>query len=108
MSKTKQVYQCFTCSEFITFHGPYAPYKARYNADGSLHLCKADDKLAYEKYHASHKRVSGENFWKWKREIYDVQRWKQSSEYYNELLEQRRKAVEDEQKQEESITTRAI
>lgn len=98
MSKTKQVYQCFTCSEFITFHGPYAPYKARYNADGSLHLCKADDKLAYEKYRASHTHVSGENFWKWKREIYDVQRWKQSSEYYNELLEQRRKAVEDEQK----------
>jgi hypothetical protein len=95
MSKTKQVYQCFTCSEFITFHGPYAPYKARYNADGSLHLCKADDKLAYEKYRASHTHVSGENFWKWKREIYDVQRWKQSSEYYKELLEQRRKAVED-------------
>jgi hypothetical protein len=34
-------------------------------------------------------RLTGEDFWKWKREIYDVQRWTQSRDYYNELKEQR-------------------
>jgi len=46
MSKTRQAYFCYTCSEEITFHGT----RIRYNLDGSLHLCRPDDKLAYEKY----------------------------------------------------------
>ena len=73
------------------FHGT----RIRYNLDGSLHLCKPEDKLAYEKYHEYIRhdktgwRLTGEDFWKWKREIYDVQRWTQSRDYYNELKEQR-------------------
>src|SRR5215469_10995463 len=91
MSKTRQAYFCYTCSEEITFHGT----RIRYNLDGSLHLCKPDDKLAYEKYRdyirhdKTEWRLTGEDFWKWKREIYDVQRWTQSRDYYNELKEQR-------------------
>ena len=91
MSKTRQAYFCYTCSEEDTFRGT----RIRYNLDGSLHLCKPDDKLAYEKYHEYIRRdktgwcLTGEDFWKWKREIYDVQRWTQSRDYYNELKEQR-------------------
>ena len=91
MSKTRQAYFCYTCSEEDTFRGT----RIRYNLDGSLHLCKPDDKLAYEKYREYIRRdktgwcLTGEDFWKWKREIYDVQRWTQSRDYYNELKEQR-------------------
>jgi hypothetical protein len=93
MSTARKVYSCYTCNEEITFHGT----RIRYNLDGSLHLCKPEDKLAYEKYHEyiRHEdfltgwRLTGEDFWKWKREIYDVQRWTQSRDYYNELKEQR-------------------
>ena len=46
MYKTRQAYFCYTCSEEVTFRGT----RIRYNLDGSLHLCKADDKVAYEKY----------------------------------------------------------
>jgi hypothetical protein len=91
MSKTRQAYFCYTCSEEVYFRGT----RVRYNLDGSLHVCKPDDKLAYEKYHEYIRhdktgwRLTGEDFWKWKREIYDVQRWTQSRDYYNELKEQR-------------------
>lgn len=91
MSKTRQAYFCYTCSEEVTFRGT----RIRYNLDVSLHLCKPDDKLAYEKYREyirhdkTGRRLNGEDFWKWKREIYDVQRWTQSCDYYNELKEQR-------------------
>jgi chemotaxis protein histidine kinase CheA len=91
MAETRNAYFCFTCSEEVTFHGT----RIRYNLDGSLHLCKPDDKLAYERYYKYIRhdktgwRLSGEHFWKWKREIYDVQRWTQSRDYYNELKEQR-------------------
>jgi DnaJ domain len=90
-SKTRGAYFCYTCSEEVTFRGT----RIRYNLDGSLHLCKADDKLAYEKYHEYICRdktgccFTGEDFWKWKQEIYDLQRWTQSRKYYNELKEQR-------------------
>jgi DnaJ domain len=93
MSKTRQTYFCYTCSEEVTFRGT----RIRYNLDGSLHLCKADDKLAYEKYREYTRRdktgwrLNGEEFWKWKLEIYDVQRWTQSRDYYNELKEQRKR-----------------
>jgi hypothetical protein len=46
MSKTRPAYFCYTCSEEVTFRGT----RIRYNLGGSLHLCKADDKIAYEKY----------------------------------------------------------
>ncbi|MFZ0512669.1 MAG: hypothetical protein WAM14_13765 [Candidatus Nitrosopolaris sp.] len=90
MSKTRQAYFCYTCSEEVTFRGT----RIRYNLDVSLHLCKPDDKLAYEKYRKytydnTGWRLTGEDFWKWKLEIYDVQRWTQSRDYYNELKEQR-------------------
>ncbi len=91
MPKTRNAYFCYTCSEEVTFRGT----RIRYNLDGSLHLCKPDDKLAYEKYEhilihdKTGWRLTGEDFWKWKREIYDVQRWTQSRDYYNELKEQR-------------------
>jgi hypothetical protein len=93
MSETRNAYFCYTCSEGVTFRGT----RIRYNLDGSLHLCKPEDKLAYEKYHEYIRRedfwtgwrLTGEDFWKWKREIYDVQRWTQSRDYYNELKEQR-------------------
>jgi hypothetical protein len=90
MSKTRGGYFCYTCSEEVTFHGT----RIRYNLDGTIYLCKADDKLAYDKYHEYIRhfkiwRLTGEDFWKWKREIYDVQRWTQSRDYYNELKEQR-------------------
>jgi hypothetical protein len=83
-------YFCYTCSEEVTFRGT----RIRYNLDSSLHLCKPDDKLAYENYREYIRcdktgwRLTGEDFWKWKREIYDVQRWTQSRDYYNELKEQ--------------------
>jgi hypothetical protein len=90
MSETRKAYFCYTCSEEVIFRGTHV----RYNLDGSLDLCKPDDKLAYEKYHEYIRhvktwRLTGEDFWKWKREIYDVQRWEQSRDYYNELKEQR-------------------
>ena len=91
MPKTRQAYFCYTCSEEVTFRGTHI----RYNLDGSLHLCKPDDKLAYGKYREYIRldktgwRLTGEDFWKWKREIYDVQRWAQSRDYYNELKEKR-------------------
>ncbi|MGB8935837.1 MAG: hypothetical protein WCC17_12100 [Candidatus Nitrosopolaris sp.] len=91
ISETRQAYFCYTCSEEVTFRGT----RIRYNLDGSLHLCKPEDKLAYEKYREYIRRdktgwrLTGEDFWKWKREIYDVQRWTQSRDYYNELKEQR-------------------
>jgi chemotaxis protein histidine kinase CheA len=90
MSKTRPAYFCYTCSEEVTFRGT----RIRYNLDGSLHLCNADDKVAYEKYRKytydnTGWRLTGEDFWKWKRDIYDVQRWTQSRDFYNELKEQR-------------------
>jgi hypothetical protein len=84
-------YFCYTCSEEVTFRGT----RIRYNFDGSLHLCKPDDKLVYEKYceYIHHDktgwRLTGEDFWKWKHEIYDVHLRTQSRDYYNELKEQR-------------------
>jgi hypothetical protein len=103
MSKTRQAYFCYTCSEEVTFCGT----RIRYNLDGSLHLCKVEDKLAYEKYREytlhdnSGWRLTGEDFWKWKREVYGVQRWTQSHDYYNELKEQR------EQEQKRAAETEA-
>ena len=76
MSTTRKAYSCYTCSEEVTFRGT----RVRYNLDGNLHLCKPDDKLAYEIYseYIRHDntgwRLTGEDFWKWKREIYDVKR----------------------------------
>src|ERR1700739_553540 len=72
MSNTRQAYSCYTCSEEVTFRGTHV----RYNLDGSLHLCKPKDKLAYEKYRKyicdnTEWCLTGEDFWKWKREIYD-------------------------------------
>jgi len=65
-----------------------------------LHLCKPEDTVAYEKYREylrhdkTHTwRLSGEDFWKWKLEVFDISRWKQSRDYYNEILEQRRVAT---------------
>ena len=81
MSETRKAYSCYTCSEEVTFHGT----RVRYNLDGSLHLCKPEDKLAYEIYseYIRHDntgwRLTGEDFWK----------WTQSRDYYNELKEQR-------------------
>jgi DnaJ domain len=104
MSKTRQAYFCYTCSEEVTFRGT----RIRYNLDGSLHLCKADDKLAYEKYREYTRRdktgwrLNGEEFWKWKLEIYDVQRWTQSRDYYNELKEQREREAEERRKTAEA------
>jgi len=46
MSKARHAYFCYTCFEEVTFRGT----RVRYNLDGSTHLCKAEDKLAYEKY----------------------------------------------------------
>jgi hypothetical protein len=91
MSETRTAYFCYTCSEEVTFRGT----RIRYNPDGSLHLCKPEDKLAHKKYREYLRRdktgwrLTGEDFWKWKREVYDVQRWTQSRDYYNELKEQR-------------------
>jgi hypothetical protein len=91
MSTTRRAYSCYTCDGEITFHGT----RIRYNLDGSVHLCKPDDKLAYEIYSEyivydnTGWRLTGEDFWKWKREIYDLHRWTQSRDYYNELKEQR-------------------
>jgi hypothetical protein len=69
MSKTKQAYFCYTCSEEVIFRGT----RVRYNVDGTLHLCKPEDKLAYEKYREylrhDKKRLNGEDFWKWKSEV---------------------------------------
>ena len=61
MSKTRQAYFCYTCSEEVTFRGT----RIRYNLAGSFHLC-ADDKLAYEGYEYVYHdktggRVTGEN-----------------------------------------------
>src|SRR5215469_9663114 len=80
MSKTKQAgYTCYTCSKAITFH--YGS-RVRYNLDGTIHLCRPDDSIAYEEYceyvkHDKHARwigwrLTGEDFWKWKWEVYDV------------------------------------
>src|SRR5215469_1335776 len=80
MSKTRQAgYTCPTCSKAITFH--YGS-RVRYNLDGTIHLCRPDDRIAYEKYceylkHDKHARwigwrLTGEDFWKWKWEVYDV------------------------------------
>jgi type II secretory pathway component HofQ len=103
MSKTKQAYFCYGCSEEVIFRGT----RVRYNFDGTLHLCKPEDTLAYEKYREylrhdkTHTwRLSGEDFWKWKFEVFDISRWKQSRDYYNELLEQRRKATVEELEKE--------
>jgi DnaJ domain len=100
MSKTKQAYFCYACSEEVIFRGT----RVRYNVDGTLHLCKPEDKLAYEKYREylrqDKKRLNGEDFWKWKFEVFDISRWKQSRDYYNELLEQRRKTTVEELEKE--------
>ena len=87
MSKTRQVgYSCYICSKAITFHGS----RVRYNLDGTIHLCRLDDRLAYEKYceylkHDKHARwigwrLIGEDFWKWKWKFYDVGQYRNYSQ----------------------------
>src|SRR5215469_13824262 len=96
MSKTRQGYFCYTCSKTITFHGS----RVRYNLDGTIHLCRPDDKIAYGKYCEYLKkagwigwRLTGEDFWKWKREIYDVQY--HSQPHYDRVREQVQKTAEE-------------
>lgn len=89
MSEARQAYLCYTCSKEVTFHGT----RIRYNLDGSLHLCRTDDKLAYERYIRTNirrdKRLTDEDFWKWR----SVQR----RDYYNELRKRRQREYEHEQ-----------
>jgi glutamate synthase domain-containing protein 2 len=97
MSETRQAYSCYTCSKAITFHGT----RVRYNLDGSLHLCKLDDKIAYGKFHeyvTYNKagwlwRFTGEDFWRWKKEVYDVQ-YQRYRSYYDRVKEQEQKTAE--------------
>jgi hypothetical protein len=100
MSETRQGgYFCYTCCETITFHGS----RVRYNLDGTIHLCRPDDWIAYEKYceylkHDKNARwigweLTGEDFWKWKREVYDVGQHRYN---YDSVREQQQRTAKEE------------
>ena len=94
-AQRQSAYYCYTCSEEVIFHGT----RIRYNLDGTLHLCKPEDKEAYRQYCEQHKDGDGEDFWKYKRDL-DEQRWRQTRDNYSKLLEEQQRKLEEEQKRQ--------